>query len=170
MFSSYNPFNSPKTFPSLQTNGIFELQVTNNAGETVTWTIDLKNTATVFKGKAEPRANVTIILSDDTLVDLASGKVSQFVVTLFLYLIPSFQLNGQKAFMTGKLKLRGNTMLATKLSNVLKVRSRVYIYYRSLTSFRIPGPQGKAVDPYHNQCIPPINILSRLQCSTSPLS
>jgi len=57
----------------------------------------------VFKGKAEPKADITIILSDDTLVDLASGK-----------------LNGQKTFMTGKLKTRGNIMLATKLENVLK--------------------------------------------------
>jgi len=84
-------------------NGIFELQVTNDAKETVTWTIDLKKTGTVFKGKAQPKADVTIILSDDTLVDLSSGK-----------------LNGQKAFMTGKLKTRGNIMLATKLDNVLK--------------------------------------------------
>lgn len=59
-----------------QANGIFELQVTNNASQTVTWTIDLKKTGTVFKGKAVPKADVTIILSDDTLVDLASGKVS----------------------------------------------------------------------------------------------
>jgi putative sterol carrier protein len=80
-------FESRQTFPSLQANGIFELQVTNNASETVTWTIDLKKTGTVFKGKAQPKADVTIILSDDTLVDLATGKVSQFAVTLFLFLI-----------------------------------------------------------------------------------
>ncbi|KAF7773278.1 hypothetical protein Agabi119p4_5445 [Agaricus bisporus var. burnettii] len=85
-----------------KTNGIFELQVTKD-GETATWTIDVKKTGTVYKGKATPKADVTIILADDVLVDLASGK-----------------LNGQKAFMTGKLKTRGNIMLATKLDNVLK--------------------------------------------------
>lgn len=59
---------------SIQTNGIFELQVTNDK-ETVTWTIDMKKTGTVYKGKAQPKADVTIILSDDTLIDLADGKV-----------------------------------------------------------------------------------------------
>ena len=65
--------------------------------------------------------------------------------------------------MTGKLKTRGNIMLATKLDSVLKVRPRVYICYRLLTLFRIPGRQGKAVDPYHSQCIPPINIFPQFQ-------
>ncbi|KAG6862039.1 hypothetical protein C0995_008227 [Termitomyces sp. Mi166 len=86
-----------------KTNGIFELQVANNAKETATWTIDLKKEGTVYKGNAKPKADVTIILSDETLMDLASGK-----------------LNGQKAFMTGKLKTKGNMMLATKLDTVLK--------------------------------------------------
>ncbi|KAF8659044.1 hypothetical protein AX16_001917 [Volvariella volvacea WC 439] len=86
-----------------KTNGIFELQVSNDKKETATWTIDLKKTGTVYKGSAKPKADVTIILSDDTLAELASGK-----------------LNGQKAFMTGKLKTKGNIMLATKLDGVLK--------------------------------------------------
>jgi len=60
---------------TFQANGIFELQVTNDAKETVTWTIDMKKTGTVYKGKALPKADVTIILADDTLVDLSSGKV-----------------------------------------------------------------------------------------------
>lgn len=84
MLSYYSASNPMQTFPSHQANGIFELQVTNNASETVTWTIDLKKTGSVFKGKAVPKADVTIILSDDTLVDLASGKVSYSPSTLFL--------------------------------------------------------------------------------------
>ncbi|TEB34496.1 sterol-binding-like protein [Coprinellus micaceus] len=86
-----------------KTNGIFELQVSNEAKETATWTIDVKKVGTVYKGKAQPKADVTIILSDDTLIELSEGK-----------------LNGQKAFMTGKLKTKGNMMLATKLDAVLK--------------------------------------------------
>jgi hypothetical protein len=102
----------------------------------------------VFRGKAQPKADVTIILSDDTLVDLASGKV-YYIHSHFLPLSnpnsnPHFQLNGQKAFMTGKLKTRGNVMLATKLDGVLKVRSSVF--YHPLTSFRFLGCQGKAVE------------------------
>ncbi|KAF9523563.1 SCP2 sterol-binding domain-containing protein [Crepidotus variabilis] len=86
-----------------KTKGIFELEVTNAEKEKVTWTIDLKKEGKVYKGKAQPKADVTIILADDTLVELANGKLS-----------------GQKAFMTGKLKTKGNMMLATKLDGVLK--------------------------------------------------
>jgi len=104
LHKSFSEFSeSEKQSQIKKANGIFELQVTNGASETVTWTIDLKKTGTVFRGKAKPKADVTIILSDDTLVDLASGK-----------------LNGQKAYMTGKLKTKGNIMLATKLDVVLK--------------------------------------------------
>jgi putative sterol carrier protein len=35
----------------------------------------MKKTGTVYKGKAKPKADVTIILSDDTLMDLSTGKV-----------------------------------------------------------------------------------------------
>jgi len=58
-----------------QTNSIFELEVTNAENKTVTWTVDLKKSGTVYKGKALPKADVTIILSDEILVDLADGKV-----------------------------------------------------------------------------------------------
>ncbi|KZS92406.1 sterol-binding-like protein [Sistotremastrum niveocremeum HHB9708] len=86
-------------------NGIFELRIKNEEGKEGVWTIDLKKEGKVYQGPAKPKADVTIILSDDTFSQLAAGK-----------------LDGQKAFMTGKLKTKGNIMLATKLDGVLKVR------------------------------------------------
>jgi putative sterol carrier protein len=90
-----------------QNNGIFEFRVKNADGKEAWWTIDLKKTCTVKKGEAKSlglKQDVTIILSDETFVELADGKTT-----------------GQKAFMTGKLKTKGNMMLATKLDGVLKV-------------------------------------------------
>jgi len=83
-------------------NGIFQLQVTNAEKQEALWTIDMKKTGTVYKGQAKPKADVTITFSDDVFVELAGGN-----------------LNGQKAFMTGKLKIKGNVMLATKLDSLL---------------------------------------------------
>lgn len=88
----------------------------------MTWTIDAKKSGSVYKGKATPKADVTIILADETLIDLASGKVRGLLSLSWVHILTYLaQLNGQKAFMTGKLKTRGNMMLATKLDAVLKV-------------------------------------------------
>ncbi|KAF7327500.1 SCP2 domain-containing protein [Mycena kentingensis (nom. inval.)] len=108
-------------------NGVIELEVTNAEKTTATWTLDLKKTGTVSLGKAKPKADVTVILADDTLMDLASGK-----------------LNGQKAFMTGKLKTKGNMMLATKLDSVFKAgRLRTPLSFRRLTIFKAGNPKAK---------------------------
>ncbi|KAI0697968.1 sterol-binding-like protein [Cytidiella melzeri] len=101
VFDSYN--DEEKKGRIKKTNGIFELQIKNAEGKEATWTIDLKNTGSIYKGKAKQKANVTIILSDDTFQQLSDGK-----------------LDGQKAFMTGKLRTKGNMMFATKLDDVLK--------------------------------------------------
>ena len=89
------------------------------------------------KGEAKSlglKSDVTIILSDETFVDLANGKTT-----------------GQKAFMTGALKTKGNMMLATKLDGVLKVWSFVpsssrHAKYALLSEHK---GQGEAVNCAH---------------------
>ncbi|KAJ8084951.1 hypothetical protein PM082_003728 [Marasmius tenuissimus] len=100
-FSSFS--QSERSSQIKKTNGIFEFVVKNAEGKEATWTIDLKKTGTVTKGPAKPKADVSIQCSDETFAQLADGS-----------------LNGQKAFMTGKIKTKGNIMLATKLDTVLK--------------------------------------------------
>ena len=56
-------------------NGVFQFDVTNDAGKTESWTIDAKNEGTIKKGTAT-KPDVTIILKDSDLVSLASGKGS----------------------------------------------------------------------------------------------
>ncbi|UZJ56177.1 hypothetical protein CBS101457_005497 [Exobasidium rhododendri] len=90
-----------------KTNGVFEMHIKNSGGKELVYTIDLKKNAVAYEGpvKKGTKADVTINTSDDTFVDMADGK-----------------LNGQKAFMSGKLKVKGNIMLATKLDGVLKAQ------------------------------------------------
>ncbi|KAI6013349.1 hypothetical protein PISMIDRAFT_677190 [Pisolithus microcarpus 441] len=84
-------------------NGIFELRITNGNKQEAVWTIDMKEKGTVYKGPAQSKPGVVLLMSDDTFAQLADGK-----------------LDGQKAFMTGKLKTKGNAMLATKLTPILE--------------------------------------------------
>jgi hypothetical protein len=64
-----------------QTNGIFELRLKNAAGAEGVWTIDLKKDGRVYKGEAQPKPDVTLILADDTLVQIAQGKVVSWTRT-----------------------------------------------------------------------------------------
>ncbi|KAI8444582.1 sterol-binding protein [Phakopsora pachyrhizi] len=84
-------------------NGLFQLNIKNPKGQVGQWAIDFKKEAQVYKGTTKTKADVTIDVSDDTFQTIADGK-----------------LTGQKAFMSGQLKVKGNIMLATKLDTVLK--------------------------------------------------
>eukprot|EP00746_Dinoflagellata_sp_MGD_P160360 gnl/MRDRNA2_/MRDRNA2_87079_c0_seq1.p2 gnl/MRDRNA2_/MRDRNA2_87079_c0~~gnl/MRDRNA2_/MRDRNA2_87079_c0_seq1.p2 ORF type:complete len:109 (+),score=42.44 gnl/MRDRNA2_/MRDRNA2_87079_c0_seq1:86-412(+) len=65
------------------------------------WTVDLKNgTGSCKEGKAE-KADCTITIAEDDFIAMATGK-----------------LDGTKAFMSGKLKIKGNMMLAQKLGPI----------------------------------------------------
>ncbi|KAJ2376569.1 hypothetical protein GGI05_006988, partial [Coemansia sp. RSA 2603] len=92
-----------------KTNAIFQIDLKGPEG-VKSWVLNLKPGATgadiVLPGTAaqnKKNAGVTLILSDSDFVDLAAGKIT-----------------GQSAFMAGKLKSKGNVMLALKLESVLK--------------------------------------------------
>lgn len=86
---------------------IFRFDITGDDGKEYTWTVDLKNGSGSISN-AKGAADVTISLKDSDFVLLMNGK-----------------LNPQKAFMEGKLKMKGNMMLAQKLSVLSKPKSSI---------------------------------------------
>lgn len=83
---------------------IFAFKLKNASGEEAAWHIDLKQTGTVNTGEAPAgkKADVTLSLSDENFGKLVEGKTK-----------------AQQLFMSGKLKIKGNIMKATKLEPVL---------------------------------------------------
>lgn len=77
---------------------IYQFNITGEQGGT--WTVDCM--APEAKVGAAQSAGCTFTISDKDFVDLVEGK-----------------LNGQLAFMAGKLKVGGNLALAMKLQQVL---------------------------------------------------
>ncbi|KAI9837102.1 MAG: hypothetical protein M1819_000753 [Sarea resinae] len=84
---------------------IFAFTIKNKEGQTESWYIDLKEKGVVGKGLAPDgkKNDVTLSLSDDDFAKLVSGKA-----------------NAQKLFMSGKLKVKGDVMKATKMEPILK--------------------------------------------------
>ncbi|VDM62245.1 unnamed protein product [Angiostrongylus costaricensis] len=79
--------------------------ITDGKQEIGKFTLDFKNTPpSVYKGdvKNGEKANVTLTVSDEVFFQIATGVV-----------------NPQKAFMDGKLKVKGNVMLLQKLQGIL---------------------------------------------------
>ncbi|KAH8158903.1 SCP2 sterol-binding domain-containing protein [Xylaria telfairii] len=85
-----------------QGNGVYAFTLKNKAGETASWHIDLKEKGAVGTGVGT-KPNVTLSLSDEDFSKLVAG-----------------QANAQRLFMSGKLKVKGDVMKATKLDPILK--------------------------------------------------
>ncbi|KAI2467055.1 sterol-binding-like protein [Annulohypoxylon bovei var. microspora] len=85
-----------------QGNAIFAFTIKNKAGETESWHIDLKEKGAVGSGVGS-KPTVTLSLSDEDFAKLVAG-----------------QANAQRLFMSGKLKIKGDVMKATKLQPILQ--------------------------------------------------
>ncbi|XP_067937880.1 sterol carrier protein 2-like [Watersipora subatra] len=81
--------------------GTYSFKVKNSTGKELVWFVNCKTGSGFIEVGSDKKADCTISVSDKDLVDLLSGK-----------------LDGQKAFMQGKLKITGNIMLATKLKEL----------------------------------------------------
>lgn len=83
-------------------NAVFAFKLTNNAGKQEAWHIDLKNTGLVGNGMGD-NPTVTLSISDTDFGKLVRGE-----------------LNAQRLFMSGRLKITGDVLKANAMQNVLK--------------------------------------------------
>uniref|UniRef100_T1DLZ3 Peroxisomal multifunctional enzyme type 2 n=1 Tax=Crotalus horridus TaxID=35024 RepID=T1DLZ3_CROHD len=85
-------------------NAVFQWNINKNNKPAVQWTIDLKNgSGEVYQGPTRGKADTIFTMSDEDFMNLVLGKI-----------------NPQKAFLSGKLKVKGNIMLSQKLGTILQ--------------------------------------------------
>ena len=81
-------------------NAVYQFNITGDNGGT--YYVDLTGDAPAVSAGTSDNANCTITAADNDFIDMVSGK-----------------LNGQMAFMTGKLKIAGDMGLAMKLQKLI---------------------------------------------------
>lgn len=81
--------------------GVYCFKIKGAGGKEGVWIVDVKNGNGAVKFDAKDKADTTIIMKDEDLVSLMTGK-----------------LNPQNAFFQGKLKITGNMALAMKLKDI----------------------------------------------------
>ncbi|XP_071487807.1 peroxisomal multifunctional enzyme type 2-like [Diadema antillarum] len=90
-------------------NGVIQYNITKDGKVAGVWTVDLKQGGAVYTGEPKSgKANVTVTISDDDFVALASGTLSP-----------------QKAFLSGKVKARGNIMMLQKMAQIFQSYSKL---------------------------------------------
>ncbi|KAI0134654.1 SCP2 sterol-binding domain-containing protein [Xylariales sp. AK1849] len=100
--SALNSSEADKKDAIKQGNAVFAFTLKNKAGETESWHIDLKEKGEVGTGVGT-KPTVSLSLSDEDFGKLVAG-----------------QANAQRLFMSGKLKVKGDVMKATKMEPILK--------------------------------------------------
>ena len=81
-------------------NAIYQWDITGNNGGK--WNVVLANDDVAGNEGQSDNPNITLTLEVQNFMDLVSGK-----------------LNGQMAFLTGKLKIQGDMTLAMKLQSII---------------------------------------------------
>ena len=81
-------------------NAVYQFNISGDAGGN--WYVDLTGDTPVVNEGEHENPNCTIVTDADTFVGVATGTI-----------------NGQMAFMTGKLKIKGDMGLALKLQKIL---------------------------------------------------
>jgi len=88
--------------------GTYQFNITNAAGKTQSWTVDLKNgTGSVGFG-SQGNAECILEVADEDFVGMMTGK-----------------LKSQELFMKGKLKIKGNMGLAMKLGKLQEPKAKL---------------------------------------------
>ncbi|KAI8882696.1 PXP-18 [Backusella circina FSU 941] len=101
--SSFNELNElSKEKLRSQVNGVFSFSIKNKQGEISVYVLDLTAISRLLLNQ-NAKPNVYFYMLDNDFVNLVQGK-----------------LNGQRAFMCGKLKIKGDMKLATKLDTIFK--------------------------------------------------
>jgi len=89
---------------------VYQWNITLDKKPAASWTVDLKSKpGEIYLGEPHgKKADCMLTLDDADMVALATGK-----------------LNAQKAYMQGKIKIKGNIMLTQKLQSLLKDQSKL---------------------------------------------
>src|ERR1700722_15551655 len=80
-------------------NAIYQFDLSGDGGGK--WQVEIANDQCVVKEGAHPAPNITISMSAQDYLDMLAGK-----------------LNGQMAFMTGKLRIAGDMGLALRMQSI----------------------------------------------------
>ncbi|KAK9403693.1 SCP2 sterol-binding domain-containing protein 1 [Crotalus adamanteus] len=90
-------------------NAVFQWDIMNGGKIVAQWTLDLKSgSGQLYPGASHEPANTVFILSEHDFMELALGKIKP-----------------QKAFLTGKVKVKGNILLGQKLEMILKEYAKI---------------------------------------------